>query len=59
MDIAVLSMAMSQYSVSQSAGIAVAKIAMNSSEQNAANMTDMINNISVNPNLGSKLDVKA
>lgn len=59
MDIAALSVAMSDYSVKQSAGIAITKIAMNASEQNAVNVRDMMSSISVDPNLGSKLDVKA
>lgn len=59
MDIAALSIVMSQSKVQQSAGIAVMKIAMNDGEKNAAQMTEMIKNVAVNPNLGSHLDVTA
>ncbi|ADK14071.1 YjfB family protein [Clostridium ljungdahlii] len=59
MDIAALSVSMSQSSVQQAAGIAVTKMAMNTEQENAANMTEMISNSAVNPNLGSHLDVRA
>ncbi|MFL0197116.1 YjfB family protein [Clostridium sp. WILCCON 0269] len=59
MDIAALSSVMSQSKVQQSAGIAVMKMAMNDGEKNAAQMTEMIKNVAVNPNLGSHLDVTA
>ncbi len=59
MDIAALSVAMSQSSVQQSAGIQVAKIAMDAGKENATNMTEMISNSAVNPNLGNRLDVRA
>ncbi|AGY77297.1 YjfB family protein [Clostridium autoethanogenum] len=59
MDIAALSVAMSQSSVQQSAGIALTKIAMDAGEQKAAGMTEMLSNSAVDPNLGSHLDVMA
>jgi len=57
MDIAALSMAMSQSTVQQSAGIAVMKMAMDTGKENATQMTEMIKNSAVDPNLGSHLDV--
>lgn len=59
MDIAEMSMVMSQSSVQQSAGIALTKMAMNANNENAAQMTEMISNSAVDPNLGSHLDVSA
>ena len=57
MDIAALSMVMSQERVQQSAGIAVMKMAMDTGKENATQMTEMIKNTAVDPNLGSHLDV--
>ena len=57
MDIAQLSMAMSQSRVQQSAGIAVMKMAMDTGKENATQMTEMIMNSAVDPNLGNHLDV--
>jgi len=57
MDIAALSMAMSQSTVQQSAGIAVMKMAMDTGKENATQMTEMIKNSAMDPNLGSHLDV--
>lgn len=59
MDIAALSVLMSQSSVQQAAGVAVTKLAMNTEQESAANMTEMIGNCAVNPNLGNHLDVRA
>ena len=57
MDIAQLSMVMSQSRVQQSAGIAVMKMAMDTGKENATQMTDMIKNTAVDPNLGNHIDV--
>ena len=57
MDIAELSMVMSQSNAQQSAGIAVMKMAMDTGKENATQMTDMIKNVAVDPNLGNHLDV--
>ena len=57
MDIAELSIIMSQSRVQQSAGIAVMKIAMDSGKENAIQMTEMIKNAAVDPNLGNHIDV--
>lgn len=57
MDIAELSMVMSQSNAQQSAGIAVMKMAMDTGKENATQMTDMIKNVVVDPNLGNHIDV--
>lgn len=57
MDIAALSMVMSQSRVQQSAGISLMKMAMDTSKENATQITEMIKNSAVDPNLGSHLDV--
>jgi len=59
MDIAELSMVMSQSSVQQSAGIAVMKMAMDTGKETAIQMTQMMKNSAVDPNLGQHLDVRA
>lgn len=59
MDIAALSILMSQSRVQQSAGIAVAKIAMDTNKEIAAQMTEKLKNSAVNPNLGNHIDVSA
>jgi hypothetical protein len=57
MDIAALSMAMSQSRVQESAGIAVMKMAMDTGKENAVQMTEMMKNVSLDPNLGNNIDV--
>lgn len=57
MDIAGVSMAMSQSKVMDQASLAVMKMAMNTGKENAQAMTDMIEK-SVNPNLGQNLDIR-
>ncbi|GEQ20115.1 hypothetical protein CBU02nite_06210 [Clostridium butyricum] len=57
MDIAALSMIMSQSRVQQSAGIAVMKMAMDTGKETATQMTEMIKNVAVDPNLGNHIDV--
>ena len=59
MDIGAISMVMSQARVQQSAGIAVMKMAMNTGKENATTITDMVKNISVDPNVGQNLDIWA
>ncbi|MCT4585614.1 MAG: YjfB family protein [Peptostreptococcaceae bacterium] len=63
MDIAALSMALSQSKVQNQVGVSVMKIAMGKSsvgpskgEQMLSLVKDM--ELSVNPNIGSKLDIK-
>jgi hypothetical protein len=59
MDIGALSIAMSQSRVQESAGIAVMKMAMDTGKENATQMTDMIKNVSLDPNLGQHIDTMA
>lgn len=59
MDIAMLSMIMSQSKAQTGAGIAIAKMAMDTGKENAIQMTEMIKNSAVDPNLGNHIDVSA
>lgn len=59
MDIAALSMNMSQSKVQEAASIALMKMAMNTGKETAVQMTEMMKNIAVDPNLGQHLDTKA
>lgn len=58
MDIAALSMIMSQSKAQTTAGIAVAKIAMDTNKENGTQMTEMMKNVAVDPSLGQHLDVR-
>ena len=60
MDIAALSMAMSQMNIGTQVNMAVTKLAMDSSEQSGQFMADMLKGIelSVNPHVGSQIDIK-
>lgn len=57
MDIAGLSMAMSQSKLMEQASLSVMELAMNTGKENAAEMTKMLEQSS-NPNLGRNLDVR-
>lgn len=57
MDIAALSMVISQSKTQTAAGMAVMKKAMDTGKENATQMTEMIKNIAVDPNLGKRIDV--
>jgi hypothetical protein len=57
MDIAALSVYMSQANLSQQVSIAVTKKVMDVSDENCQNMIKMLET-SVNPNLGVNLDVR-
>ena len=57
MDIAALSMVMSQSKAQEAAGIAVMKKAMDTGNENATQMTGMMKNIVADPNLGNHIDV--
>lgn len=59
MDIAALSIVMSQSKVQESAGLAVMKMAMNTGKETANGVTEMLKNAAVDPNLGNRLDAKA
>ena len=54
-----LSMIMSQSRVQQDAGIEVAKMAMDASKETGTQMTEMMKNVAVDPNLGNHIDVSA
>lgn len=56
MDIAALSVSMSQSSLSQQVGISLEKKTLDSINENSQSLIKMME-LSVNPNLGSKLDV--
>ncbi|MBU3180651.1 YjfB family protein [Clostridium psychrophilum] len=59
MDIGALSMIMSQARVQQSAGVSVMKIAMDTGKKTSSQMTEMMKNVAVEPNVGQHLDVWA
>lgn len=59
MDIAALSMVMSQARVQQDVGISVMKMAMDTGKENATQMTDMMKNVAVDTNVGQNLDTWA
>ena len=59
MDIAALSMVMSQSKAQTAASIAVMKKAMDTGKENATQMTEMIKNSAVDANLGNHIDVSA
>lgn len=52
-------MVMSQSKVQTATGIAVMKKAMDTGKENAAQMTEMMKNVAVDPNLGNHIDVSA
>ena len=56
MDIAALSMGLSQMKISQEAGISVMKIAMNTAGEQTVELTKMMEQ-SITPHLGSSLDI--
>ena len=60
MDIAALSMALSQMNVGTQVGVAVTKLSMDMGEQTGQAMADMLKSmeLSVNPNLGSNINIK-
>lgn len=57
MDIAALSMVISQSKAQTAASIAVMKKAMDTGKENATQMTEMIKNSAVDPDLGNHIDV--
>jgi hypothetical protein len=63
MDIAALSMGMSQTKAQQDASIAVMKMAMDTGKTNASGLVEMLSQtksmeMSVQPNLGGNLDIR-
>ena len=60
MDVGSLSMAMSQYSIQNSVGVSVMKLAMDSGEEMAGSVTKVMESgvvEAVDPNLGRVIDV--
>lgn len=57
MDIAALSAVMSQSSLSEQVSVAILKKAMDTTNENTQALTKMLEQ-SVNPHLGSKVDIK-
>jgi hypothetical protein len=63
MDIASLSMNLSQTKIMQDASLSVMKISMDTTKTNAAGLTEMLSQtkdleMSVQPNLGGNLDIR-
>lgn len=58
MDIAALSIVMNQSKVQQETGIAVMKMAMDAGKETAAQVTEMIETVAVDPNRGRHIDIK-
>ena len=56
MDIAALSIAMSQASLEQEVGVSIAKLSMDNTAQDFEDLTRMMEQ-SVNPNVGRNIDV--
>ncbi|MGL4654686.1 MAG: YjfB family protein [Sarcina sp.] len=60
MDVGRMSMAMSQNSLKSAVSISLLKMTMNNEKQVAAGMNQMLETtIAKDPNLGSKIDIKA
>lgn len=59
MDIAALSMVMSQSRVQESAGIEVMKMAIDTGKETAVQITQMMKNVAVDTNVGQHLDTWA
>lgn len=57
MDIPMMSIISNNARIQDAASLAVTKLAMDTSKQNAANMNEMLK--IADPNLGNKLDVRA
>lgn len=59
MDIAALSVSMSQSSLQQQAGVAVASLAMNASKQQGSQLVNLMNQSTPpHPTLGHSIDLK-
>ena len=59
MDIGRMSMSMSQGALASAVQLSLMKMQMNTGEEMAAGMTDMLNNMAVDTTKGVNLDVKA
>lgn len=58
MDIGALSIAMGQNSLATAVGVSVLKLGMDSGEQTATQMTEMIEKMCVEPGKGINLDIR-
>lgn len=58
MDIGIMSMGMGQSSLATAVGVSVLKLGMDTGEKIATQMTDMLQNMSVEPDKGINLDVR-
>lgn len=58
MDIASMSISMSQASLESAVSISVLKLAMNNRNEIATQMTDMIGNMAIDTSKGTKIDVR-
>ncbi|NLU08414.1 MAG: putative motility protein [Clostridiales bacterium] len=56
MDITAMSIVMNQSKVQQNVGIAIMKMAMDTNNQTAAQIAEMMSDISADPNLGNNVD---
>lgn len=59
MDIGGLAIAMNLSRVQETASIAVMKMVMNNRKETTSQMTEMLKNSAVDPNLGQHLDARA
>ena len=59
MDIGALSIAMSQAYVHSQVGLALTKMSMDVGKDMATQMTEMMGNMAVDPDLGNHIDVRA
>ncbi len=59
MDIGRMSMSMNQGMLASAVQLSLMKMQMNTGEEIAAGMTDMLNNMAVDPSKGVNLDSKA
>ena len=59
MDVGRMSMSMSQGALASAVQLSLMKMQMNTGEEMAAGMTDMLNNMAVDTTKGVNLDVKA
>lgn len=59
MDVAAISMGLSNSSLASAVSLSVMKLQMNNNDDLAKGMEEMMNNMAVDPNRGINLDIKA
>ncbi|AGF58002.1 hypothetical protein BJV45_002559 [Clostridium saccharoperbutylacetonicum] len=59
MDIAAMSMNLSQTSVQDAASVSILKMAMSNSSETATQMTEMMDNMAIDTTRGSVIDARA